>query len=313
MPETIGSPMLWAGFMAFIVAMLALDLGVLHKDAHEVSVKEAAIWSLVWVALSFAFAAGLYRWAGYDYALQFVTGYLIEKALSVDNVFVFLVVFSFFKVPARLQHRVLFWGIFGALVMRAAFIFAGAAMIARFEWIMYVFGALLVYTGYRMLRSGDEHSSPEELAAYRLFRRFVPTTDAYRDDHFFVHESGRWLATPLAAVLVVIESSDLMFAVDSIPAIFAVTRDPFLVFTSNVFAILGLRAMFFLLAGVMDKFAYLKTGLAVILMYVGVKMLAIEFYHVPAGISLLVVAAILAVAIAWSLLRPPKSHHPQRQ
>jgi tellurite resistance protein TerC len=226
----------------------------------------------------------------------------------VDNVFVFLVVFSFFKVPARLQHRVLFWGIFGALVMRAAFIFVGAAMIARFEWIMYVFGALLVYTGYRMLGSGHEDAPPEKLLAYRLFRRFVPTTDSYEGDAFFVRQGGRMLATPLAAVLVVIESSDLMFAVDSIPAIFAVTRDPFLVYTSNVFAILGLRAMFFLLAGVMDKFAYLKTGLAVILAYVGFKMLVIEFYHIPPGVSLLVVAAILAVAIAWSLLRPPRSH-----
>ena len=300
--------MLWAGFTAFIVAMLALDLGVLHRDAHEVSVKEAAAWSLVWVALSLAFATGLYYWAGHEYAVQFVTGYLIEKALSVDNVFVFLVVFSFFKIPPRLQHRVLFWGIFGALVMRAAFIFLGAAMIARFEWIMYLFGALLVYTGYRMLRSGHDDSPPEKLAAYRLFRRFVPMTDSYTGDAFFVREGGRTLATPLAAVLVVIESSDLMFAVDSIPAIFAVTRDPFLVYTSNVFAILGLRAMFFLLAGVMDKFAYLKTGLAVILGYVGFKMLAIEFYHVPPGVSLLVIAAILAVAIAWSLLRPPQSH-----
>jgi tellurite resistance protein TerC len=308
MPETIGSPMLWAGFTAFIVAMLALDLGVLHRDAHEVSIKEAAVWSLVWVALSLAFATGLYFWAGHEYAVQFVTGYLIEKALSVDNVFVFLVVFSFFKVPARLQHRVLFWGIFGALVMRAAFIFLGAALIARFEWIMYVFGALLVYTGYRMLRSGHDDEPPEKLAAYRLFRQFVPTTDSYQGDAFFVREGGRMLATPLMAVLVVIESSDLMFAVDSIPAIFAVTRDPFLVYTSNVFAILGLRAMFFLLAGVMDKFAYLKTGLAVILAYVGFKMLAIEFYHVPPGVSLLVIAAILAIAIAWSLLRPPPSH-----
>jgi tellurite resistance protein TerC len=311
MPETIGSPMLWLGFTAFIVAMLALDLGVLHKEAHEVSIKEALTWSIVWVALSLAFATGVYFLAGRNYALQFVTGYLIEKALSVDNVFVFLVVFSFFKVPPRLQHRVLFWGILGALVMRAAFIFAGAAMIARFEWIMYVFGALLIYTAYRMLRSGHEDTSPEELAAYRVFRRVVPTTDSFHDDRFFVRLEGRTVATPLAAVLVVIESSDLMFAVDSIPAIFAVTRDPFLVYTSNVFAILGLRAMFFLLAGVIDKFAYLKTGLAVILAYVGVKMLAIEFFHIPPGISLLVVAAILAVSIAWSLLRPPRSdqHH----
>jgi TerC family integral membrane protein len=308
MPETIGSPALWLGFTAFIVAMLALDLGVLHRDAHEVSVKEAAVWSVVWVALSLAFACGLYFLAGHEYALQFITGYLIEKALSVDNVFVFLVVFSFFKVPSRLQHRVLFWGIFGALVMRAAFIFAGAAVIARFEWIMYFFGALLVFTGYKMLRSGGEEMQPEELTAYRLFRRFVPSTDTFRDDHFFVRENGRTLATPLAAVLIVIESSDLMFAVDSIPAIFAVTRDPFLVYTSNVFAILGLRAMFFLLAGVMDKFAYLKIGLALVLSYVGIKMLIIEYLHIPPGISLLVVAAIIGGSIAWSLLLPPRRH-----
>ena len=306
MPETIGSPMLWLGFTAFIVAMLALDLGVLHRDAHEVSVREAFTWSLVWIALSFAFAGGLYVLAGRAYALQFVTGYLIEKALSVDNVFVFLVVFSFFKVPSKLQHRVLFWGIFGALVMRAAFILAGAALIERFEWIMYIFGALLVFTGYKMLTAGNEEMQPDELIAYRMFRRMVPSTDTYRDGHFFVREDGRLKATPLAAVLVVVESSDLMFAVDSIPAIFAVTRDPFLVYTSNVFAILGLRAMFFLLSGIIDKFAYLKTGLAIVLAYVGVKMLIIEYYHVPPGVSLALVAGILGVAIVWSLIAPPK-------
>jgi tellurite resistance protein TerC len=306
MPETIGSPTLWVAFTAFIVAMLALDLGVLHRDAHEVGVREALWWSLVWVALSLIFAAGLHRLAGPTYALQFVTGYLIEKALSVDNVFVFLVVFSFFKVPARLQHRVLFWGIFGALLMRAAFIMAGAALIARFEWIMYVFGALLVFTGINMLRARETEMQPEEVLAYRMFRRVVPSTDSYRDGHFFVRENGRLLATPLAAVLVVVESSDLMFAVDSIPAIFAVTRDPFLVYTSNVFAILGLRAMFFLLAGIIDKFAYLKTGLAIVLTYVGVKMLIIEYFHVPPGVSLAVVAGIIGGAIAWSLIAPPR-------
>ena len=260
---------------------------------------------MVWIALALVFALGLHLLAGPAYALQFVTGYLIEKALSVDNVFVFLVLFSFFKVPTTLQHRVLFWGIFGALVMRAAFIIAGAALIERFEWIMYVFGALLVFTGYKMLTAGNEEVQPNELIAYRLFRRIVPSTDSYRDGHFFVRENGRLLATPLAAVLVVVESTDLMFAVDSIPAIFAVTRDPFLVYTSNVFAILGLRAMFFLLAGIIDKFAYLKTGLAIVLAYVGVKMLVIEFFHVPPGISLGIVAGILGVAIAWSLIAPP--------
>jgi tellurite resistance protein TerC len=306
MPETLGSPTLWLSFTAFIVAMLALDLGVLHRTPHEVTVREALTWTLVWIALALVFALGLHLLAGRAYALQFVTGYLIEKALSVDNVFVFLVLFSFFKVPTTLQHRVLFWGIFGALVMRAAFIVAGAALIERFEWVMYVFGALLVFTGYKMLTAGNKEVQPNELMAYRLFRRIVPSTDSYRDGHFFVRENGRLLATPLAAVLVVVESTDLMFAVDSIPAIFAVTRDPFLVYTSNVFAILGLRAMFFLLAGIIDKFAYLKTGLAIVLSYVGVKMLVIEFFHVPPGISLGIVAGILGVAIAWSLIAPPK-------
>ena len=307
MAETLGSPTLWLSFTAFIVAMLALDLGVLHRTPHEVTVREALTWTLVWIALALVFALGLHLLAGRAYALQFVTGYLIEKALSVDNVFVFLVLFSFFKVPTALQHRVLFWGIFGALVMRAAFIVAGAALIERFEWIMYVFGALLVFTGYKMLTAGNEEVQPNELMAYRLFRRIVPSTDSYRDGHFFVRENGRLLATPLAAVLVVVESTDLMFAVDSIPAIFAVTRDPFLVYTSNVFAILGLRAMFFLLAGIIDKFAYLKTGLAIVLSYVGVKMLVIEFFHVPPGISLGIVAGILGVAIAWSLIAPPRT------
>ncbi len=306
MVESLGSPTLWLSFTVFIVAMLALDLGVLHRTPHDVGVKEALGWSLVWVALALVFAGGLYKLAGPTYALQFVTGYLIEKALSVDNVFVFLVVFSFFKVPSALQHRVLFWGIFGALIMRAVFIIAGAALIERFEWIMYIFGALLVFTGFKMLTAGNEEVHPNELVAYRLFRRIVPSTDTYREGHFFVRENGRLLATPLAAVLVVVESTDLMFAVDSIPAIFAVTRDPFLVYTSNVFAILGLRAMFFLLAGIIDKFAYLKTGLAIVLSYVGVKMLIIEYFHVPPGVSLGIVAAILGIAIAWSLIAPPR-------
>ena len=306
MVESLGSPTLWLSFTVFIIAMLALDLGVLHRTPHEVGVREALGWSLVWVALALAFAGGLYALAGQRFALQFVTGYLIEKALSVDNVFVFLVVFSFFKVPSALQHRVLFWGIFGALIMRAVFIIAGAALIERFEWIMYIFGALLVFTGFKMLTAGNEEVQPNELVAYRLFRRIVPSTDTYRDGNFFVRENGRLLATPLAAVLVVVESTDLMFAVDSIPAIFAVTRDPFLVYTSNVFAILGLRAMFFLLAGIMDKFAYLKVGLAIVLSYVGVKMLIIEYFHVPPGVSLGIVAGILAIAIAWSLIAPPK-------
>ena len=297
---------LWVGFNVFVLAMLALDLGVFHRNAHEVKFKEALGWTFAWITLALIFNAGVYYWFGAQKGMEVLTGYVIEKALSVDNVFVFLVVFSFFKVPSALQHRVLFWGIFGALIMRAVFIIAGAALIERFEWIMYIFGALLVFTGFKMLTAGSQEVQPNELMAYRLFRRIVPSTDTYRDAKFFVRENGRLLATPLAAVLVVVESTDLMFAVDSIPAIFAVTRDPFLVYTSNVFAILGLRAMFFLLAGIIDKFAYLKIGLAIVLCYVGVKMLIIEYFHVPPGVSLGLVAAILGIAIAWSLIAPPK-------
>ena len=305
MPETIGSPTLWLCFTAFIVAMLALDLGVLHRDAHEVSVREAFGWSLVWIALSLAFAAGLLPGradlrAAVRHGVLDREGAVGGQRLRVPGGVLVL------QGAGELQHRVLFWGIFGALVMRAVFIVAGAALIERFEWIMYIFGALLVYTGYKMLTAGSEEMQPDELMAYRMFRRVVPSTDTYRDGNFFVREDGRLKATPLAAVLVVIESSDLMFAVDSIPAIFAVTRDPFLVYTSNVFAILGLRAMFFLLAGIIDKFAYLKTWLAIVLSYVGVKMLIIEYYHVPPGVSLAVVAGILGVAIAWSLIAPPR-------
>ncbi len=305
MPATIGSPALWAGFTAFVLAMLALDLGVFHRKAHEVGVREALGWSVVWVALSAAFAIGLYFLAGPAYALEFTTGYLIEKALSVDNVFVFLVVFSYFAVPSRLQHRVLFWGVLGALVMRALFILAGAALLERFHWIMYVFGALLVFTAVKMAKS-DEDVHPDRTLAYRLFRRFVPSTEGFRDHHFVVREGGRWLATPLLAVLVVVEASDLVFAIDSIPAIFAVTRDPFIVYTSNVFAILGLRAMFFLLAGVMDKFAYLRSGLALVLGFVGVKMLLVDIFHIPILASLAAVASIIGGSIAASLLWPPR-------
>ena len=309
MPATIGSPALWGGFTAFVLLMLALDLGVFHRQAHDVKFREAVGWSIAWVALSALFALGLYVYAGPSYALEFTTGYLIEKALSVDNVFVFLVVFSFFAVPSRLQHRVLFWGVLGALVMRAAFILAGAALLERFHWIIYIFGAVLIVTAVKMARSGED-VNPERTLAYRLFRRFVPSTDGFRDHHFLVREGGRTLATPLLAVLVVIEATDLVFAVDSIPAIFAVTRDPFIVYTSNVFAILGLRAMFFLLAGVMDKFAYLKLGLALVLAFVGVKMLIVDIVHIPIALSLAAVALIIGGAIGASLLWPPRSHHP---
>ena len=302
--ESIGSPALWVGFTAFVLAMLALDLGVFHRKAHEVRFKEALAWSAVWVSLALAFNLAVVHFFGAQRGLEFLTGYLIEKALSVDNVFVFLVLFSFFAVPAAYQHRVLFWGILGALVMRAAFILAGAALLQRFHWIVYVFGAFLVITGVKLLLHRDREFQPERNPAYRLFRRVVPAVTEYRGAHFTVVENGKRYATPLLAVLVVVEATDVVFAVDSIPAIFAVTRDPFIVYTSNIFAILGLRALYFLLAGVMDKFHYLKVGLALVLCFVGVKMLLVDLYKIPIAASLAVVALLLAGSIVASLLRP---------
>jgi tellurite resistance protein TerC len=291
----------WAGFLAFVVAMLALDLFVLHRNAHEVSVREAAAWSAVWIALGLSFSLVLWVLDDGTAAGEYLAGYLIEKSLSVDNVFVFVLVFSFFSVPAAYQHRVLFWGVFGALVMRAAFIFAGAALLETFHWVLYVFGAFLVYTGLKMFRHQELALDPSENRVLRALKRFVPLTSEYYGQKLFVREAGVLMATPLFAVLVVIETTDLIFAVDSIPAIFAVTRDPFLVFTSNVFAILGLRALYFLLAGVASRFVYLKVGLAAILVLVGVKMLISDLYHVPVWASLLAIAAILTTAVIASL------------
>jgi tellurite resistance protein TerC len=305
--ETVGSPALWAGFILFVLAMLALDLGVFHRKTHAVTLKEATAWSVVWISLAFAFNGLVYYWFGPTIGLEFTTGYLIEKALSVDNIFVILVLFTYFGVPAAYQHRVLFWGILGALVMRAIFIFAGAALLTRFHWMIYVFGALLVITGIKMLRSGDEQVDPEKNPLLRLFRKVMPITDGFRDEHFFVRESGKWLATPLFLCLLAVEFTDLIFAVDTIPAIFAVTRDPFIVFTSNIFAILGLRSLFFLLAGVMDRFVYLKIGLAVVLLFVGTKMVIVEFYKIPVGVSLGIVGLILTTSVVASLWRTRRS------
>jgi tellurite resistance protein TerC len=263
--ESVGSPALWAGFTAFVLAMLALDLGVFHRKAHEVHFKEALAWSCIWISLALVFNLLVYQWFGAQRALEFLTGYLIEKALSVDNIFVFLVIFSFFAVPATFQHRVLFWGILGALVMRAFFIFAGVALLQLFHWIVYVFGGFLLITGVRLLLYQSDEIHPERNPVYRLFRRLVPAVSGYRGARFTVVEHGRHLATPLLAVLVVVEATDVVFAVDSIPAIFAITTDPFIVYTSNIFAILGLRALYFLLAGVIDRFHYLKLGLALVL------------------------------------------------
>jgi tellurite resistance protein TerC len=309
--ETIGSPLMWAGFLAFVFAMLAIDLGVFHKKAHEISVKEAAIWSAVWVSLAAIFNAGVYYWFGRERGLEFTTGYLLEKALSVDNIFVFVVIFSTFRVPAIYQHRVLFWGVLGALAMRAAFIFAGGAFLQRFHWAIYVFGALLAVTGIKLLIQREEVPHPELNPLVKLFRRIFPVTADFRGPAFTVVENGRTFATPLLLALVAAEVTDLIFAIDSIPAIFAVTTDPFIVFTSNIFAILGLRSLYFLLASVITKFTYLKVGLSFVLIFVGAKMLLTDIYKVPILVSLGVIAGTLLISILASLLKPPsEKQHP---
>jgi tellurite resistance protein TerC len=300
---SIGTPALWIGFTVLVLGLLALDLGVFHRDAHEVSFREALGWSVVWVSLALAFNGWLAWQHGAQPGLEFLTGYLIEKALAVDNIFVILLVFATFAVPSAYQHRVLFWGILGALVMRAAFIFAGAALLERFHWIMYVFGGFLVVTGIKLFFQNEAEIHPERNPIFRLFTRLVPSVSKYHGSHFTVRKNGVIHATPLLLVLVCIEATDLVFAVDSIPAIFAVTKDPFIVYTSNIFAILGLRSMFFLLAGVMDRFHYLKIGLAMVLVFVGMKMTLMDVYHVPIGISLGVIGLILGGAIVASWLR----------
>lgn len=299
---------LWIGFNAFVLVMLALDLGVFHRKAHVVSFKESIAWTAVWIVLALLFNGGIWHFYGSQKALQFFTGYLIEKSLSVDNVFVFALLFSYFAVPSKYQHKVLFWGILGALIMRAAMIGAGAALIARFTWVIYVFGAFLILTGIKMILKREEEIHPERNPVVRWFKKLVPVTSNYREDHFFVKECGRVWATPLFVVLLLVELSDLIFAVDSIPAIFAVTTDPFIVYTSNVFAILGLRSLYFALAGVMNKFHYLKIGLGVVLAFVGVKMLlAHTAWKIPTLLSLGVVVVILTVSVVVSLLRPKKA------
>ena len=307
---------LYGGFTLFVLAMLAIDLGVFHRKAHEVSLKEAAAWSAVWVTLALTFNYGVYHFMGAQAGLEFLTGYLIEKALSVDNIFVFVLVFSYFRVPARYQHRVLFWGILGALVMRGAMIAAGAVLIVRFHWIIYVFGAFLIITGIRMALHGETEIEPGKNPVIRLVRRLLPVSDVYHGQSFFATETiggrARRVATPLLIVLVVVETTDLVFAVDSIPAIFAVTTDPFLVYTSNVFAILGLRAMYFLLAGVIHRFHFLKLGLSLVLVFVGAKMLLADVIEVPIALSLGVVAFVLVVSVVASLLFPreAEAHSP---
>lgn len=299
---------LWVGFNAFVLVMLALDLGVFHRHAHVVSLRESLTWTVVWVALALLFNLGVWHFAGPQKALEFFTGYLIEKSLSVDNVFVFALLFSYFAVPPKHQHKVLFWGVLGALVMRAIMIVAGAALLARFTWVIYVFGAFLIITGLKMILQRDTELHPERNPVVRAFRRLVPVTSDYRGDRFLVRENGVRMATPLFVVLLLVEVSDVIFAVDSIPAIFAVTRDPFIVYTSNVFAILGLRSLYFALAGVMDKFRYLKLGLGAVLTFVGVKMLlGHTAWKIDTLVSLGVIVLILAVSVLASLLRPKTS------
>lgn len=296
----------WVLFNLFVLAMLALDLGVFHRKAHEVKFKEAIGWSIVWIALALTFNVVVYLWRGSEAALQFLTGYLIEKSLSVDNIFVFLMVFTYFSVPGHFQHKVLFWGILGALIMRAIFIAAGVALIEKVHWIIYVFGAFLILTGIKMARSKDKEIHPERNPVLRLFRQFVSVTNDFVKDKFFVKQDGRMLATPLFVVLLVVETTDLIFAVDSIPAILAITNDSFIVYTSNVFAILGLRALYFALAGMMKLFHYLHYGLSVVLIFVGVKMMLADVYKIPIVVSLGFIASVLTVSIVVSMLRPQR-------
>jgi tellurite resistance protein TerC len=294
----------WVGFIAFVLAMLALDLGVFHRSPHEVKPKEAGVWVAVWVALALAFAGGLYFYAGHGVALTFLTGYVIEESLSADNIFVMVLIFEYFRVPKACQHRVLFYGILGALLMRGMFILAGSALIASFHWILYVFGALLVITGVRMAIKRDDEFDGDQNKVVKFVRRVLPMSESFHGKHFFIVEAGKKLATPLLLVLILVEVTDLVFAIDSIPAIFGVTRDPFIVFTSNIFAVMGLRSLYFLLAAVVDRFHLLKYGLAVILSFVGFKMLSEHYIEIGIGISLAVILGVLALSVIASLMWP---------
>lgn len=296
----------WVIFNIFVLAMLALDLGVFHRRAHVVMIKEALLWSAFWIGLALLFNAGIYFWRGSETALAFLTGYLIEKSLSVDNIFVFLLIFSYFGVSPLYQHKVLFWGIIGALIMRAIFIVAGVTLIQKFHWIIYIFGAFLILTGIKMAFQKEKEIHPERNPVLRLFRKFIPVTDRYEDAKFLIKRGGRYLATPLFIVLVVVETTDVIFAADSIPAILGITLDPFIVYTSNVFAILGLRALYFALAGIMQLFHYLHYGLSAILIFIGLKMVLADLYKIPVAIALVVVAGFLLLSIIASIIQPRK-------
>lgn len=298
------SALLWGGFGLFILGMLALDLGVFHRKAHAVRVKEALTWSAVWIALALLFNAGIWIWMGHEPAMKFLAGYLLEKSLSVDNLFVFLLIFSYFRVPAQYQHKILFWGIVGALIMRSIFIFAGITLVSHFHWLFYLLGAFLVFTGIKLAFEKDKEIHPEKNPILRLFCRFFPVTKEMEGSKFFVKRNERLYATPLLIVLLVVETTDVIFAVDSVPAILAITLDPFIVFSSNVFAILGLRALYFALSGIMQMFHHLHYGLSLILVFVGVKMLIADFFKIPIGYALGFIAVVLAVSVATSIRWP---------
>lgn len=295
----------WILFNLFVLVMLALDLGVFNRRAHTVSFREAVIWSAMWIGLALSFALVLYFWQGRTVSLEFTTGYLIELSLSVDNLFVFLVIFRFFRVPSELQHRVLFWGILGALITRGFFIVAGVGLIRRFDWIIYIFGALLVWSGIKLMRQGDAELDPEKNLILKVFRKWMPVTDDYVGEKFWVRQPGLY-ATPLVVVLLVVETTDILFAVDSIPAVLAITLNAFIVYTSNVFAIMGLRSMYFALAGIMDYFEYLHYGLSAVLIFIGTKMLTSHFFKIPIHIALATVIGVLAISVAASLIFPKK-------
>ncbi|MBK7131584.1 MAG: TerC family protein [Bacteroidales bacterium] len=291
----------WILFNAFVLLMLALDLGVFHRKTHEVSIKEALTWTLIWVCLALIFNAIIFYWRGRQQALEFFTGYLVEKALSIDNIFVFIMIFTYFQIPSKYQHKVLFWGILGALLMRVIFIFAGVALIEKFHFTIYFFGALLIYTGYKMFFHNNAKIEPDKNPVIRFFKKIMPVTSNLQEDNFIVKLDGKRYATPLFLVLILIETTDLIFAVDSIPAILAITQDQFIVYTSNVFAILGLRSLYFALAGVVHRFWLLSYGLAVVLVFVGIKMLLIDVYKIPIEWSLIFIAAIITGSIVLSL------------
>jgi tellurite resistance protein TerC len=297
---------LWIGFNLFVLLMLILDLGVFHRKVHEVKMKEALIWTGIWIFLAMTFNAAILHFFGKEKAVEFLSGYIIEKSLSIDNIFVFSVIFSYFSVPLQFQHKVLFWGIFGALLMRVVFIFAGLELILRFHWIFYFFGSFLIYTGIKMLLHSDKKLQPDKNFLLKFFKRVFPVSDQFQDDRFFTKLNGKKVATRLFLVLVLIEAADLFFAVDSIPAVLAISNDPFIVYTSNVFAILGLRSLYFAIAGMNAYFRYLKFGLSAILLFVGIKMCLVDVYKIPVIMSLGVILFILLVSIVVSKLVPER-------